>query len=55
MERLALKDLPQNRSIATGQGLTQAEASNFMEGTNQKVSIYPQHDIDSLFRNVVSW
>jgi len=55
VERLAVRDLPSNRAIATATGFTQHEVTAIAERCGGKVSIYPQYDIQGLFRNVVAW
>jgi len=55
ISRLALAGLPQNRAIATATGFTQHEVGTLHERCGGKISIYPNHTIESLFREVVRW
>jgi hypothetical protein len=55
IERLALSELKANNGIATGTGFTQQEVGAISQKCESRISIYPNHDIDSLFRNVVIW
>jgi hypothetical protein len=55
IDRLDLKGMRQGKGIATAHGLTQAEINPIFQKINQSVSIYPNHDINSLFRELVNW
>ena len=55
MERLGLIDLPANKAIATAEGFTQAEVNIISTKLGGKISMYPQYNVNSLFREVVSW
>jgi hypothetical protein len=55
MERLGLIDLPANKAIATADGFTQTEVNNISNKLGGRISIYPNYNVDSLFRNMVSW
>lgn len=53
--RLGLAGLTQNKAIATATGFTQHEVAEISKRCGGKISIYPGHNIESLFRNVVAW
>jgi hypothetical protein len=55
ISRLGLAGLPQNRAIATATGFTQHEVAALHARCGSKISIYPNHNIESLFREVVAW
>jgi hypothetical protein len=55
IDRLQIAQLPENRAVATATGFTQHEVSAISERCGRKVSIYPTHNIQSLFRDIVGW
>jgi hypothetical protein len=53
--RLQLAKIPANRAIATATGFTQNEVATISQKCGGTISIYPNHNIESLFRDVVAW
>ena len=55
ISRLGLAGLPLNRAAATAHGYTQHEVSFIAQRCQGRVSIYPDHTIESMFRKIVMW
>lgn len=55
VERLDLARLQQNKAMATATGFTPHEVASIAARCGGKVSIYPNYDIQGLFRNLVAW
>jgi len=55
ISRLGLAGLPQGRAVATAHGFTPHEVGTLNLRCGSKISIYPNHTIETLFREMVSW
>jgi hypothetical protein len=55
VSRLGLPDLLPGRAVATAFGFTQHEVSSLNKKCGEKVSIYPNYNIETLFREMVIW
>jgi len=55
IDRLALIKLPQNKAMATGHGYKQHEVDSISRKINSNVSIYPELNIERIFRQNVQW
>src|SRR5262245_60147237 len=53
IDRLGLIKLPNNITIATAYGFTQHEVGYIRKRCDERISIYPDRDIEVLFRNNV--
>jgi hypothetical protein len=55
VERLQLAALPEHNAFATANGYTSQEVASIAKRCANKISIYPNHNIESFFRELVAW